>query len=122
MYNSITNNRHKASYNYNKESYKEIRHLTINYIDDSTSVIAHKNHKVLSCYLTQYYTLLHDYYTANKLLVNNDKTELLVTCTKPLRIFSNKVKLNANNYEFLQKQSTKTLGFIITNNLNTIIS
>ena len=94
------------------------RHLTINYIDDSTNLISDKNRENLICYLTLYYNLLKCYYDANKLVINPDKTELLVSCKNKFRVEADKIKFKADIYEIEQKDSTKILGFIIDKNLN----
>jgi len=48
-----------------KKKYKNVDHMVINYIDDSTKIISHNDYKLLKDYLTRYYSLLHGYYTAN---------------------------------------------------------
>ena len=69
-------------------------------------------------YLILYYLLINkNFYDSNKLTINDDKTELLVSYTSTLRN-------TANNIHFLlislkqKKESTKILGFTISNNLN----
>ena len=69
-------------------------------------------------YLILYYLLINkNFYDSNKLTINDDKTELLVSYTSTLRN-------TANNIHFLlislkqKKESTKILGFTISNNLH----
>ena len=92
--------------------------MTINYIDDSTNLISNTSSKNLNCYLTLYYNLLQYYYDANKLVINPDKTELLVSCKNKFRDEANKIKFKADIYNIEQKDSSKILGFIINKNLN----
>ena len=60
--------------------YINIQHKTVNFVDDSTSVISGHNLKHLQDYTTDYYTLIHSYYTINKLLIKPDKTKFIITC------------------------------------------
>ena len=115
-YNKITNNTQKMTFETCKNLHFD--HLTINYIDDSTNLISNTSSKNLNCYLTLYYNLLQYYYDTNKLVINPDKTELLVSCKNKFREEADKIKFKADIYNIEQKNSTKILGFIINNNLN----
>ena len=53
-----------------------ITHTTINYVDNSTSVISSKSSTNLYTYLDNYYKLLESYYDINFLKINPDKTNL----------------------------------------------
>ena len=92
--------------------------MTIYYIDDSTNLISNTSSQNLINYLTLYYNLLQHYYDSNKLVINSDKTELLVSCKKKFREEADKIKFKADVYNIEQKNSTQILGFIIDNNLN----
>ena len=95
-----------------------IDHLTVNYIDDSTNIISCDNATRLIKYLTCYYGLVKIYYDINKLTINSDKTDLVVSCKNKFRQASDTIKFTADTYLVQQKESTKILGFIITNTLN----
>ena len=58
------------------------------------------------------------FYDINKLTINSDKTDLVVSCKNKFRPDSDKIKFTADSYLVEQKDSTKILGFIISNNLN----
>ncbi len=94
-----------------------ITHTTINFVDDSTNLVSSNNHDKLTNYLTDFYTLLHSYYTINKLKINADKTELLITCKQHLKTQADMVTMTALNYTIQQKQTTKILGYILNNKL-----
>ena len=91
MYNRITN--YVAEDTFNGDRYIDIHHFILNYIDDSTNIISHTDHKLLIDYLNHYYLLLECYYNENKLLVNDDKTVLLVSCQNNMRELANSIKL-----------------------------
>ena len=110
------------------QQHNNISHTTVNFVDDSTNVISSHDPQQLTLYLTQFYTLLHAFYTINKLKINADKTELLLTCKQHLRHLATTVTMHAHNHTITQKQTTKILGAIINNTLthkdhiNTVIS
>ena len=99
IYDNITN--FKEISLEDKEKYKYVDYMIINYIDDSTNIISHNDYRSLKDYLTRYYSLLHGYYTANKLLINADKTELVVSCKNKYRREANKINFMAGKYKIL---------------------
>ena len=50
--------------------FKNIQHLTVNFVDDSNSVITFNDQNQLKIYLESYYKLLHHFYNINKLKIN----------------------------------------------------
>ena len=66
--------------NVNTNVTKNTSHVTIQFIDDSTNIISFKNDNIIKPYLEEYYKLLYDYYTANKLKINPDKTQYVIIC------------------------------------------
>ena len=75
MFKTITNKN-------TKYEYKGAEHETHNYIDDSNNVIIFKDHSHIKHYLEDYYTLIHEFYTINKLKINLDKTKNFVINNK----------------------------------------
>merc|ERR1712240_558637 len=57
---------------------KGIEHLTVNFVDDSTNLIITKDPTKLQTYLNGFYILLQKVYNTNKLIINQEKTELMV--------------------------------------------
>ena len=55
-----------------------VRHITIQYVDDSTSVVSCNDFEVLRKYLQDYYDLLVIHYKNNKLVLNGDKTAIML--------------------------------------------
>ena len=98
--------------------YKDINHVTINYVDDSTNVVSFKNVYDMNDYLSSYYNLLECYYGANMLKINPDKTKFLVICKESLRNRTNNIKFKAGNYIIKQEACIKILGTWLQNNRN----
>ena len=111
-----------------EKDYSEINHKTINYVDDSTSIIGFKNKAKLIHYLNKYFEILDTFYTCNKLLINPDKTKLIIFCSPKLREYVENIEFKAGNFIIKQQQNIKILGTIIQNNhkyekqINNIIS
>ena len=92
-----------------------IDHLKVNYIDDSTNIISGDNANWLTKYLTCYYGLVKKFYDLNKLTINSDKTDLVISCKNKFRHASDTIKFTADQYLVEQKECTKILGFVISN-------
>ena len=98
-------------------NYKNVEHVTINFVDDSTNVINFNNHEQIQLYLTNYYKLIHNYYNINKLKINPDKTSLLLNYKpKHSQHFKN-FKFYANGYEITPQKIIKILGSYIREDL-----
>ena len=52
------------------------------YADDSTYMVSNKDQDMLSENLSEKFSLMSDYLTANRLKVNSDKTHLIVMTTE----------------------------------------
>ena len=88
------------------------------YIDDTTNIISCNNIDDLQIYVQRYYYLLDHYYAANKLKLNEDKTQLLISCKNRYRQLTNNFHIMAGNYKITQKESVKILGYYLSLNLN----
>ena len=95
-----------------------VEHLTINFVDDSTNLISFKNASQMEDYLEEYYNLLDNFYTINKLKINNDKTELLISCKANMRVHIKNISFFAKGYKIVRKDKIKILGAYISFDLN----
>ena len=57
----------------------EIEHNTYNFVDDSNNSIVFDNPEEIQDYIKTYMTVLKEYYSIQKLLINEEKTLLFVT-------------------------------------------
>ena len=89
-------------------------HTTINFVDDSTNLISFTNNKNISDYLSDFYTLLDCYYNMNKLQINPDKTNLVISCKNKLRQYCKNVSFWADTYEIKQKEKNQNIRSIYT--------
>ena len=64
-----------------------VNHHTVNFVDDSSSIITFKNTTNVKLYIESYYKLIHAYYNTNRLRINPDKTALMFVCKPKHEIF-----------------------------------
>ena len=75
-------------------TFKNVNHVTFNFVDDSSSIIGFYDFDIMKHYLESYYTLLQAFYDMNKLKINADKTNLTINA-KPCH--KNQVKRSSRN-------------------------
>ena len=103
-------NKYQLITGHNTKHYTDVTHNTTNFIDDSTSIISFKHCCDISSYLCDYYDLLHNFYNMNNLLVNWDKTKLLLV-HKPKHAQSlQNFSCLANGYVIKPLQTIKIQG------------
>ena len=97
-----------------------ISHNTIQYVDDSTNIISCTNTNDLQTYIDIFFSILEGYYNSNKLLINSDKSKLLLITKPTLRQQCNHIKLHTSQYIIEQSHKIKILGIYITSGFNNI--
>ena len=95
-----------------------ITYDTYNFVDDSTSIISFNKTIDIKNYLTHYYKLLHIYYTTNKLQINSDKTQLMLTYKPKHKQQLQNFHFKANNDIIENSTTLKILGYTIRHNLD----
>merc|ERR1712240_403560 len=111
LYNLMTKDKIKA--------FKDkIENITYNFVDDSTSIISFTNPTDIKNYLTKYFKLLQAFYRINKLQINSDKTQLMLSHRPKFNnMLSNFIFMTGNDL-IKNKTCIKILGFTIRNNLD----
>ena len=71
-------------------------------------------------YIITYFKILEEFYNINKLLINSDKTKLLVITKPGLRHLTSNITLQANKYLIEQSKKIKVLGIFISSGFNNI--
>ena len=95
-----------------------IEHNTVNFVDDSTNIISTTNGPEIQDYIDKFYSLLEVVYNANKLIINKEKTELMIICKNQYRKLTKNIQMYASGYKVNQVQKVKILGHIIQSNLH----
>ena len=87
------------------------------YVDDGTFSVGHKDPVILSGMLSSKYKAISNYMVTNKLVINDDKTNLMVMGTKANRVGRGQVELQAGNHRILPAKTGKLLGCEISDDL-----
>ena len=82
-----------------------------------TNIISCKDVTFFNCYLTDFYCLLFNFYNVNKLKINSDKTEILVTCKNHYRTLSDNITFDADGFVINQSDHITILGYKILKKL-----
>ena len=90
---------------------------TVCYVDDSTYSHGEADPAVLSHKLTQQYDKISDYMAANKLVINGDKTHLVVMGTKKTAAKRQEVFVQADGHTIQPSRTEKLLGGVISEDL-----
>ena len=95
-----------------------INHCTVNFVDDSTNIISITNSTEMQEYINKFSKLLEAVYNINKLIINNDKTELMVICKNCFRKDTKHIQITTSGYKVKQVSKVKILGHIMLSNLH----
>ena len=90
---------------------------TVCYVDDSTYSLAESDPEALSRGLTAQYKEISKYMAANKLVINADKTHLLVLGIRAMVEKRNLVSIQADEHNIRPSKQEKLLGCIVSDNL-----
>ena len=83
----------------------------VNFVDDGTVYVANKNPVIVSQKLTEHYTKIEQYMHSNKLVINSDKTHLLVLAGRgAIAAQRMEVQVKAGPDVIEQSTSEKLLG------------
>ena len=82
----------------------------VGYVDDGAYSYSHSDPVVLSRVLTEKYTLLENWMNNNKLVINPDKTHLMVMGTKKSARLRQQVSMMAGNFQIKPTETEKLLG------------
>ena len=104
----------------NSTSTNNISHNVIQYVDDSTNIITTNDSTLVQIYINNYLKILETYYDVNKLLINSDKSKLMISCRPSLRSNVSNITLRASKYIIEQSTKIKVLGVYITAGLSNI--
>ena len=93
--------------------YDEIRHITVNYVDDSNSIIVFKDPTNANYYIHRYFQTLKIYYNLMKLKINADKTGILVIGRPCLDIYRDDIRIEDGPDIIKPKPQIRILGWYL---------
>ena len=89
----------------------------VGYVDDGAFSYANQNPSVLSAVLTEKYSKLAEWMSSNKLVINPDKTHLMVMGHRRHNNLRSEVSVKAGEFEIVPTESEKLLGAQLHQNL-----
>ena len=89
----------------------------VTYVDDGTCTVVHNDPSTLSETLSDKYSVVEDYMTSNKLVINGDKTHLVVMGSKKMSRSRQAVSMKAGDFTIFPTETEKLLGCDINQNL-----
>ena len=100
-----------------KEDY-DVEHKVVNFVDDSNSVISFGDPTQVNHYLDRYFAILKFFYKQNKLLLNPEKTNLMIVARPAMKDEAEDVRIIAEKEEVTPKKVMKILGWEICEKLS----
>ena len=91
----------------------DIDNYTIQYVDDSTTMISTNDSKDIKTYIDNYFSILEHFYTINKLTLNQDKTKFMIIVKPNKRLMTTDIVLNTTDYIIRQVDKVKILGIFL---------
>lgn len=90
---------------------------TVNFVDDSSTILSVQKRENLGTLLRLSYDCLSEYFTANLMVINADKTAALIAAKQYRDLITNTITFLADNYIIKLKINIKLLGYHLANNL-----
>ena len=98
--------------------YTDIEHTTINFVDDSSSIVSFKESDEMNYYLDKYMEILKIYYNKMKLKINSEKTTLMIICRNQRRNETDDIRYEDEKETVIPKQQIRTLGWIMNQRMS----
>ena len=115
LYKFMQNNWFEKMTSVRNIKFKNVGHLTVQFVDDSSNIISFNDPSQIKSYLTNFYLLLESFYNINKLKINSDKSNLLLTYKPKFKDQLKNFYFYANTDKIVPKNAIKILGTYIRN-------
>ena len=89
----------------------------VNYVDDATYTFSHRDPHILSTMLSDKYMVIEQYMQSNRLVINSEKTHLVVMGTRRQKEARDTVQLKAGSHAINPTETETLLGCNINQNL-----
>ena len=83
---------------------------SVHFVDDGTVIFSSNNPAIINKKLTAHHSAISDYMAANKFVINDDKTHLMVMAPRRLAGQRSEIKVVAGDYVIKPSESQKPLG------------
>ena len=86
---------------------------SVHFVDDGTVTFSHRDPAVITEVLSSHFKKISEYVSSNKLVINSDKTHLMVMAPRRLAANRGEVTIQAGEYTITPSESQKLLGIQI---------
>ena len=93
--------------------YKSVKHLAVNYIDDSTNIISFGDYDEAIHYLNNFFSILKVVYNINHLCISEEKTGLVCIARLQARTLKDDIYIYAKPKNIMYKPKIKLHGWFI---------
>ena len=97
--------------------HKDSEHETVNFIDDSNSVINFKDEDLINYYVDSYMKVLKTYYNIMRLKLNPGKTNIMIVCKRRRRHEMGEIQIVDGTEQIKTKNQIKILGLEMNNQI-----
>ena len=94
-----------------KPNFQEINHTVVNFVDDSNSMISFHEEADANAYIKIYFEILKFYYRISKLIINPEKTNLLMIANPTMRNRNSQLKIETESEDVIPKKQIRILGW-----------
>ena len=94
-----------------KEAYDKIYHTVVNFVDDSNLLVSLENQNDATHYINRYFQILIYFYSQNKLVINPDKTNLMIVARPGIRNQMEDLRIVTHKEDAYPKKQIKMLGW-----------
>jgi hypothetical protein len=91
---------------------------TVNFVDDSTTVIRAAEPRHLVSLVEKYYGWMRDYFVANYMTINADKTAVMIISLTERAYIRESMEFMLDNFVIKPSQVMKLLGYFLASNLS----
>ena len=105
----------------------EVDHTVVNFVDDSNSLMSFQDPSHANLYLDRYFLVLKMFYRQNKLLLNPEKTNIMIVAKPAMKQQAEDIRIVTEKEEVTPKKTIKILGWemceqlTLDQHLNTVI-
>ena len=108
----------KENLNQNVVEYTEVEHTTVNFVDDSNSIISFKDSTEMNYYLDRYMQVLKTYYNQMKLKINSEKTNIMIVSRNQRKAETTDLRYEDEKEVVIPKAQIRILGWIMNQRMS----
>ena len=100
------------------EKYTEVEHTTVNFVDDSNSIVTFKDSTEINYYIDKFMMILKTYYNQMKLKINSDKTCIMIVSRNQRKHETVDIRYEDEKEVVIPKAQVRILGWIMNQRMD----